>query len=188
MCVSSKDKFQNENEMAIILLSKSSFIQNPAITQNTELLIQLCRNNTKQRTKLDVFMKEYGLSNAEGIAFMCLAESLMRIPDNATRDSLINEKLTSASWSEHLGRADSFLVNSATWGLDFSKKFLQASSTPSNFWLISLSKKLVDASIIEAVNIAMQFLSKEFVCAQYIEELKDSSWFQSHRCSFDMLG
>ena len=111
MSFSSKDKFQNENEMAKILLSKSSFLQNSAITQNTELLIQLCRNNTKQRTKLDVFMKEYGLSNAEGIALMCLAESLMRIPDNATRDSLINEKLTSASWSEHLGRAESFLVN-----------------------------------------------------------------------------
>ena len=94
MSFNSKDKFQNENEIAKILLSKSSFLQNPAITQNTELLIQLCRNNTKQRTKLDFFMKEYGLSNAEGIALMCLAESLMRIPDNATRDSLINEKLT----------------------------------------------------------------------------------------------
>ena len=188
MSFSSKDKFLDENEIAKTLLFKSSFLQNPTITQNTELLIQLCRDNTKQRTKLDVFMKEYGLSNAEGIALMCLAESLMRIPDNATRDSLINEKLTSASWSEHLGRAESFLVNSATWGLDFSKKFLQASSTPSNFWLISLSKKLGDASIREAVNIAMQILSKEFVCAQDIEELKDSSWLQSHRCSFDMLG
>ena len=188
MSFSSKGKFQNENEIAKILLSKSSFLENPAITQNTESLIQLCRNNTKQRTKLDVFMKEYGLSNAEGIALMCLAESLMRIPDNATRDSLINEKLTSASWSEHLGRAESFLVNSATWGLEFSKKFLQASSSSSNFWLISLSKKIGEASIREAVKIAMQILSKEFVCAQDIKELENSSWLKSHRCSFDMLG
>jgi hypothetical protein len=52
MSFSSKDKFQNENDIAKILLSRSSFLQNPAITQNTELLIQLCRNNTKQRTKL----------------------------------------------------------------------------------------------------------------------------------------
>ena len=188
MSFSSKDKFQDENEIAKILLSKSSFLQNPTITENTESLIQLCRDNTQQRTKLDVFMKEYGLSNAEGIALMCLAESLMRIPDNATRDSLINEKLTSVSWSEHLGRAESFLVNSATWGLDFSKKFLQASSTASNFWLISLSKKLGEGSIREAVKMAMQILSKEFVCAQDIKELENSSWLQSHRCSFDMLG
>ncbi|MDB9967334.1 bifunctional proline dehydrogenase/L-glutamate gamma-semialdehyde dehydrogenase PutA [Gammaproteobacteria bacterium] len=188
MSFSSKDKFQDENEMAKILLSKSSFLQNPVITTNTELLIQLCRNNIKQRTKLDVFMNEYGLSNAEGIALMCLAESLMRIPDNATRDSLINEKLTSASWSEHLGRAESFLVNSATWGLEFSKKFLQASSSSSNFWLVSLSKKIGEASIREAVKIAMQILSKEFVCAQDIKELENSSWLKSHRCSFDMLG
>ena len=97
----------------------------------------------------------------------------MRIPDNATRDSLINEKLTSASWSEHLGRAESFLVNSATWGLDFSKKFLQASSTAQVTFGLSLSaRKLGDASIREAVNIAMQILSKEFVCAQDIEELE----------------
>ena len=188
MSFSSKDKFQDENEIAKILLSKSSFLQNPTITENTESLIQLCRDNTQQRTKLDVFMKEYGLSNAEGIALMCLAESLMRIPDNATRDSLINEKLTSVSWSEHLGRAESFLVNSATWGLEFSKKFLQASSTASNFWLISLSKKLGEGSIREAVKMAMQILSKEFVCAQDIKELENSSWLQSHRCSFDMLG
>ena len=188
MSFSSKDKFQDENEIAKILLSKSSFLQNPTITENTESLIQLCRDNTQQRTKLDIFMKEYGLSNAEGIALMCLAESLMRIPDNATRDSLINEKLTSVSWSEHLGRAESFLVNSATWGLDFSKKFLQASSTASNFWLISLSKKLGEGSIREAVKMAMQILSKEFVCAQDIKELENSSWLQSHRCSFDMLG
>ena len=109
MNFSSKDKFKSEYELAKSLLSQAAFLQKPSITENTEALIQLCRDNKKQRTKLDFFMEEYGLSNSEGIALMCLAESLMRIPDNLTRDSLINEKLTSASWAEHLGRAESFL-------------------------------------------------------------------------------
>ena len=188
MSFSSKDKFKSEYELAKSLLSQAAFLQKPSIAEHTETLIQLCRNNKKQRTKLDVFMEEYGLSNAEGIALMCLAESLMRIPDNLTRDSLINEKLTSASWAEHLGRAESFLVNSATWGLEFSKKFLQTAGNLNNYWLVSLGKKIGEASIREAVQIAMQILSKEFVCAQEIKELETSSWLQSHRCSFDMLG
>ncbi|MGY8792518.1 MAG: bifunctional proline dehydrogenase/L-glutamate gamma-semialdehyde dehydrogenase PutA, partial [Gammaproteobacteria bacterium] len=182
MSFSSKDKFKSEYEIAKSLLSQASFLQKPSIAEHTETLIQLCRNNKKQRTKLDVFMEEYGLSNAEGIALMCLAESLMRIPDNLTRDSLINEKLTSASWAEHLGRAESFLVNSATWGLEFSKKFLQTAGNLNNYWLVSLGKKIGEASIREAVQIAMQILSKEFVCAQEIKELETSSWLQSHRC------
>ena len=188
MSFSSKNKFQNEEEIARFLLSQAAFLQEPSIAQNTETLIQLCRANKKKRTKLDVFMEEYGLSNSEGIALMCLAESLMRIPDNTTRDSLINEKLTSASWAEHLGRAESFLVNSATWGLEFSKKFLQTSSNPKNYWLILLGKKIGETSIREAVQMAMQILSKEFVCAQDIKDLESSSWLKSHRCSFDMLG
>ena len=119
---------------------------------------------------------------------MCLAESLMRIPDNQTRDTLINEKLTSAKWSEHLGKAESFLVNSATWGLAFSKEFLRASHHASNNWLIALGKKIGESSIREAVSVAMQVLSKEFVCAESIRELKDSKWLKTHSCSFDMLG
>ena len=59
--------------------------------------------------------------NNEGIALMCLAESLLRIPDKKTRDDLIKEKITSAKWIEHLNQADSLLVNSATWGLIIAK-------------------------------------------------------------------
>ena len=66
---------------------------------------------------------------------------MMRIPDDKTRDALINEKLTSAKWSAHLGKAESFLVNSATWGLTFSKEFLRASNHASNNWLVGPWKK-----------------------------------------------
>ena len=181
-------KFANEHELAKLLLRESCFLDNPEINFKTESIIQFCRSNKKRRTKLDAFMEQYGLSNSEGIALMCLAESLMRIPDSQTRDALINEKLTSAKWSEHLGKAESFLVNSATWGLTFSKEFLQASTRASNNWLIALGKNIGESSIREAVQVAMQVLSKEFVCAESIGELNDSSWLKGHPCSFDMLG
>ena len=181
-------KFTDEQELAKLLLGESYFLDDPEISRNTESIIQFCRNNKSRRTKLDAFMEQYGLSNSEGIALMCLAESLMRIPDNQTRDALINEKLTSAKWSEHLGKAESFLVNSATWGLTFSKEFLKASSHASNNWLIALGKKIGESSIREAVQVAMQVLSKEFVCAESIGELNNSSWLKVNPCSFDMLG
>ena len=181
-------KLADEQELAKLLLGESYFLDDPEITQQTQSIIQYCRDNKSQRTKLDAFMEQYGLSNSEGIALMCLAESLMRIPDIQTRDVLINEKLTSAKWSEHLGKAESFLVNSATWGLTFSKKFLNASNDASNNWLISLGKKIGESSIREAVQMAMQILSKEFVCAESIQELKGAQWLDKNSCSFDMLG
>ena len=188
MFLNSEAKCADEQELAKLLLGESYFLDDPEISRNTESIIQFCRNNKSRRTKLDAFMEQYGLSNSEGIALMCLAESLMRIPDNQTRDALINEKLTSAKWSEHLGKAESFLVNSATWGLTFSKEFLQASSHASNNWLIALGKKIGESSIREAVQVAMQVLSKEFVCAESIGELNNSSWLKVNPCSFDMLG
>jgi RHH-type proline utilization regulon transcriptional repressor/proline dehydrogenase/delta 1-pyrroline-5-carboxylate dehydrogenase len=188
MFLDSKGKFADEQELAKFLLGESYFLDDPEIIQHTQSIIQHCRSNKNQRTKLDAFMEQYGLSNSEGIALMCLAESLMRIPDNKTRDALINEKLTSAKWSEHLGKAESFLVNSATWGLAFSKEFLKASNHASNNWLIALGKKIGESSIREAVQVAMQVLSKEFVCAESITELEDSKWLKAHSCSFDMLG
>jgi len=181
-------KFANQQEIAKLLLRESYFLDDPEISCNTESIIQFCRSNKKRRTKLDAFMEQYGLSNSEGIALMCLAESLMRIPDNQTRDALINEKLTSAKWSEHLGKAESFLVNSATWGLTFSKEFLQSSNHASNNWLIGLGKKIGESTIREAVQVAMQVLSKEFVCAESIDDLNDPSWLKDNSCSFDMLG
>ena len=181
-------KLADEQELAKLLLGESYFLDDPEIIQQTQSIIQYCRDNKSQRTKLDAFMEQYGLSNSEGIALMCLAESLMRIPDTQTRDALINEKLTSAKWSEHLGKAESFLVNSATWGLTFSKKFLNASNYASNNWLISLGKKIGESSIREAVQMAMQILSKEFVCAENIQELEGAQWLDKNSCSFDMLG
>ena len=60
---------------------------------------------------------EYSLSSQEGVALMCLAEALLRIPDKATRDALIRDKISEGDWKAHLGGGRSLFVNAATWGL-----------------------------------------------------------------------
>ena len=69
------------------------------------LLSQRADPKNLNKLKLDAFLAEYGLSNKEGVALMCLAESLLRIPDNKTRDELIQEKLSHSKWKEHLNKS-----------------------------------------------------------------------------------
>ena len=72
MALSAKNKFQNEQELAKYLVAESYFLDDPSIANDSEALIQFCRDNKNQRTKLDSFMEEYGLSNSEGIAVLCM--------------------------------------------------------------------------------------------------------------------
>ena len=75
------------------------------------------RAETSEHTLLDTFLAEYGLSNDEGVALMCLAEAFLRVPDNDTLELLLKDKLAPGDWQAHLGHADSWLVNSSTWAL-----------------------------------------------------------------------
>ena len=87
-------KFRSDVEIADSILQNSKFLDSNEIEENAIRLVNFCRENKSKRTRLDAFMEEYGLSNNEGIALMCLAESLLRIPDKKTRDDLIKEKYT----------------------------------------------------------------------------------------------
>ena len=73
---------------------------------------------------LELFLAEYGLSTDEGVALMCLAEALMRIPDSSTMDEIIEDKIAPSSWDIHRGNSDSLLVNASTWGLMLTGKVL----------------------------------------------------------------
>jgi len=93
-----------------------------AQTMALELVTQL--RNDDDPGLMEVFLSQYGLSTDEGVALMCLAEALLRVPDSETMDDLIEDKLVSSAWGEHLGQSSSSLVNAATWGLLFTGKVL----------------------------------------------------------------
>ena len=137
-------------------------------------------------------MREYALSSQEGVALMCLAEALLRIPDSATRDALIADKIGRGEWSVHVGHSPSPFVNAATWGLLITGKLV---GTFDEAGLATALTRLIarsGAPIIRAsVDTAMRLMGEQFVCGETIEEAINNSRrleAQGFRYSYDMLG
>ena len=186
-----KNKFISEKELLSSLSNETDFIDNQTISKNAEKIIKLCRKNKKDRTKLDAFLNEYGLDNNEGVALMCLAESVLRIPDKKTRDLIISEKLSEGRWIDHLNKADSLFVNASTWGLLLAGKVVTTPSKWSknpNSLLSDLISKSGEMPIRNAVLAAMQILSQEFVMGRNFKDINKLPNIEKEIYSFDMLG
>ncbi|MGL9733047.1 MAG: bifunctional proline dehydrogenase/L-glutamate gamma-semialdehyde dehydrogenase PutA [Wolbachia sp.] len=142
---------------------------------------------------IDSFIQQYSLSNDEGIALMCLAESLLRIPDDYTIDELIKDKIANQEWSKYLGCSSSLFVNASTWSLMIGSSILRSSEEDSRFYhaISRLLKNLGEPVIRKAVKQAMLMLGKHFIVGENIEEALESVKSYDHGkflCSFDMLG
>jgi RHH-type proline utilization regulon transcriptional repressor/proline dehydrogenase/delta 1-pyrroline-5-carboxylate dehydrogenase len=114
-------------------------------------------------------LQQYALSSQEGVALMCLAEALLRIPDAATRDSLIRDKIGQGQWQAHLGKSPSLFVNAATWGLLLTGKLV---GTHSESGLSAALGRLVAAGgeplIRKGVDMAMRLMGEQFVSGETI--------------------
>ncbi|UFH49719.1 trifunctional transcriptional regulator/proline dehydrogenase/L-glutamate gamma-semialdehyde dehydrogenase [Pseudomonas sp. KNUC1026] len=137
-------------------------------------------------------LQEFSLSSQEGVALMCLAEALLRIPDKATRDALIRDKVSNGNWKQHLGQSPSMFVNAASWGLLITGKLV---STHSEANLTSSLSRLIGKSgepvIRKGVDMAMRLMGEQFVTGETIAEaLANATRFESKgfRYSYDMLG
>lgn len=168
----------------------------PAAKNNIhELAKKLVSSVRQQRTRasgVDALMHEFSLSSEEGVALMCLAEALLRIPDAATKDRLIADKISKGDWRKHLGESPSLFVNAATWGLLVTGKLV---STNSDQGLGSALTRLIakggEPLIRKGVDLAMRMLGNQFVTGQTIDEaLKNSQANEArgYRYSYDMLG
>lgn len=190
------DKFRSEDRVISELLEKLdlSLSQRDAISAQAETLVGLSRERKKERSLLDAFMSEYGLANEEGIALMCLAEALLRVPDADTRDALIADKLAPHDWSAHLGQADTVWVNAATWGLLLTGRVTALSEElqtgPKNA-LATLTDRLGEPVIRKAVMSAMRIMGTEFVQGETISKaIKNGRkrFGKTQGFSYDMLG
>jgi len=137
-------------------------------------------------------VQEFSLSSQEGVALMCLAEALLRIPDVATRDALIRDKIGTADWEAHLGRSRSLFVNAATWGLLLTGRLV---ATHTEHGLASALGRIVAKSgeplIRRGVDMAMRLMGEQFVTGETIAEALANSRAreaQGFRYSYDMLG
>ncbi|MEM8696405.1 MAG: bifunctional proline dehydrogenase/L-glutamate gamma-semialdehyde dehydrogenase PutA [Pseudomonadota bacterium] len=145
-----------------------------------------------QRGGVDDLVTEYSLSSQEGVALMCLAEALLRIPDNATRNALIRDKIATGDWRSHLGDGRSIFVNAATWGLVVSGRLVApVRESGLGASLSDLIKRAGEPVIRAGVNRAMQMMGEQFVTGETIEKAlkrgarRKKSGFTY---SFDMLG
>ena len=156
-------------------------------------LVDGARARRDERPFLDAFLQEFGLSNQEGIALMCIAEALLRIPDDATADRLIAEKLAGGDWSAHAGKSESLFVNASTWGLMLTGGILEldpAIKTDTAGWMRKFTRKAGEPLVRLAVRRAMRIIGGEFVVGRSIEEALARSAREPEvaLCSFDMLG
>lgn len=155
-------------------------------------LVKQVREERRRASGVDALMHEFSLSSEEGIALMCLAEALLRIPDKATRNKLIHDKISGGNWKSHLGNSPSLFVNAAAWGLLVTGKLAAAPSGQSlGNALTRIVSKGGEPLILKGVDYAMRMLGKQFVTGQTIEEaLKNGKEREKlgYLYSFDMLG
>ncbi|MDV7339475.1 bifunctional proline dehydrogenase/L-glutamate gamma-semialdehyde dehydrogenase PutA [Terasakiella sp. A23] len=168
-----------------------SMDQRNRMVSRASTLIEDIRNDDRPAL-LEVFLAEYGLSTNEGVALMCLAEALMRVPDAETMDHLIEDKIAPSAWSEHKGHSNSMLVNASTWGLMLTGKVLDDHASKGiGATIHGLVKRLGEPVIRLAVKHAMKELGSQFVLGETIGDAVKRGKKQEedgYTFSYDMLG
>ena len=165
-----------------------------AICEQAAALVEGVRRRKDEQSALDAFMHEYDLSSDEGVLLMCLAEALLRIPDEDTAEKLIADKLGDANWQSHLGRSESLFVNASTWGLMLTGRIIRVPIRDAKAWRGMLDKLIAGSSepvIRTALRQAMRMMGSQFVMGRTIDEaLKRAGKASGPRVrhSFDMLG
>jgi RHH-type proline utilization regulon transcriptional repressor/proline dehydrogenase/delta 1-pyrroline-5-carboxylate dehydrogenase len=151
------------------------------------------RDERRDATGADALMHAFALSSDEGIALMCLAEALLRIPDTATADALIRDKISHGDWRAHAGSSDSMFVNAACWALLVTGK-LVAEAPDAGTLSRALSGALArvgEPAVRAAMRAAMRFLGEQFVLAETVEDALERARLreaEGYRYSYDMLG
>jgi RHH-type proline utilization regulon transcriptional repressor/proline dehydrogenase/delta 1-pyrroline-5-carboxylate dehydrogenase len=176
------------------LLSEAE-LQPGALSTTQRLAASLAQSVRLARTRaggVDALMLEFSLDSREGVALMCLAEALLRIPDSATRDRLIRDKVGRGDWRAHVGRSPSLFVNAAAWGLLVTGQLVDTRSDSAlEAAVSSLLRKGGEPLIRKGVDLAMRLLGKQFVTGRTIAEaIANARAREAHgyRFSYDMLG
>ena len=144
-----------------------------------------------QAGRMEAFLAEYGLSTKEGVALMCLAEAMLRVPDARTVDELIRDKITPHDWAAHIGDSGSILVNASTWALMLTGRVLDDDGEGVAGTLHGLVRRLGEPVVRTAVGHAMAEMGTQFVLGETIERaIERGATVSDQGCtySFDMLG
>ena len=166
-----------------------SYAERRRVLDRARELVAGCRRRADERSLLDLFLQEFGLSNEEGIALMCISEALLRIPDDDTAEALIAEKIATANWAEHVGQSDSVFLNASTWALMLTGSVIglgESITADVRGWVNRLAGRLGESVARAAMSKAVRILGAEFVQGRTIEEALVRA--DGQLASFDMLG
>lgn len=161
-----------------------------AISARAADLVRAVRGSTDPRL-MEVFLSAYGLSTKEGVALMCLAEALLRVPDTETMDDLIADKIAPHDWSAHSGGSSSIFVNASTWALMLTGRVLDEGEGGIEGTLRAMVRRLGEPVIRKAVAAAMREMGEQFVLGRTIAEAVKRGRPMTQKgylYSFDMLG
>lgn len=186
----------NESECVDALLSQAIFPdrERVKVAETAKELVLETRAYKKRQGKIDILLQQYDLSTEEGIALMCLAEALLRIPDKATMDKFISDKLSTVEWKNHIHTGNPLFVNAASWSLLFTGKVYAPALDNQKSLSGSLKRatsRLGAAMIRPVILQMMKAIGKQFVMGQDIHSaLKRAVELEAmgYRFSFDMLG
>jgi RHH-type proline utilization regulon transcriptional repressor/proline dehydrogenase/delta 1-pyrroline-5-carboxylate dehydrogenase len=188
----SANAFIDEHEAVQKLLGATAHLAafEEAVIRRATVMVEEARSKTSG-IGVEAFLQQYGLNTAEGVAIMCLAEALLRIPDTQTADRLIKDKFDGAEWEKHLGTSDSLFVNASSWGLMLTGKVVNlGDSKPANIFN-QMVGKLGDPVIRTALRQGMRFIGSQFVLGETTQNaLANSMPFakKGYRFSYDILG
>ena len=168
--------------------------QRQAVKERALRLVNAVRGARPTGSGLDALLREYHLASREGVILMCLAEALLRIPDSATADRLIADKIGAGAWARHLGDSDSLLVNASTWGLMLTGRLIDIDRRDVGSvagWFGQLAGRIGEPVARAALKQAMRIMGHQFVMGRTIGEALERAAAEEQsksRYSFDMLG
>ncbi|WP_105258004.1 bifunctional proline dehydrogenase/L-glutamate gamma-semialdehyde dehydrogenase PutA [Pseudoalteromonas sp. T1lg88] len=186
----------DENEVIdhILPLAEVGVTARSRAWERARQMVLNIRKDQDGQSGVDALLNEFSLSSEEGVVLMCLAEALLRVPDKATQEQLIRDKLANGDWSSHLGASDSLFVNASSWGLLVTGKMVNYSdkNKEDQFGLLKRTVgRLGEPVIRKSVNFAMKIMGKQFVMGQTIDEAIEraaEAESKGYVYSYDMLG
>ncbi|MDQ6432907.1 bifunctional proline dehydrogenase/L-glutamate gamma-semialdehyde dehydrogenase PutA [Mesorhizobium sp. LHD-90] len=181
---------EDEALARLVKLADLSPEQRKAISARAAELVRAVRASSDPRL-MEVFLSAYGLSTKEGVALMCLAEALLRVPDTQTMDDLIQDKIAPHDWSAHSGESSSIFVNASTWALMLTGRVLDDTDDGIAGTLRSMVRRLGEPVIRRAVSAAMREMGEQFVLGRTIGEAVrrgGDMLEKGYLYSYDMLG
>jgi RHH-type proline utilization regulon transcriptional repressor/proline dehydrogenase/delta 1-pyrroline-5-carboxylate dehydrogenase len=186
-------KYRDEAAVIADLLAAKALTSEDraAVRAEAEALVRGARRSVRKQGVVESFLQEFSLGTREGLALMCLAEALLRTPDDDTRDKLIAEKIGSADWASHLGGSDSLFVNASTWGLMLTGKIVEPDAEAQKDlpgFIKKIAGRLGEPVIRAAVGQAIRIMGEQFVLGRTIEAAIKRAANDGDMCSFDMLG